>query len=336
MIRDSTTVRPASSADAAAAERRYRLDAVALFQRYGTFAIFALIVAGAAWQSPDFLTVGNVMNVLRQSAATGIMSVGMLFVILTGGIDLSVGSVAALGSVGVALMLQGHGMPVSLAAAVLAGAACGALSGVTVAYLRLPSFVMTLALMTIARGVALMLSDGQPITVGDNGDALSNFANDYLLGVPAPVILMAAIFLVAGVVLGLTRFGRLVRAIGSNLEAVRLSGIAVPRYVLAVYVVSGALAAVAGTVITGRSGVGSATVGVGAELQVIAAVVIGGASLFGGRGGVVNTLLGVLVLGVIGNIMNLAGVPGYSQDVCMGVIIMLAVLLQQGSQWLRR
>ncbi len=214
--------------------------------------------------------------------------------------------------------------------------ACGLLSGVTVAFLRLPPFVMTLAVMTIARGVALILSSGQPIMVSDNGDALTNFANDFILGVPDPVLLMLGVFAVAGVVLGLTRFGRLVRATGSNIEAVRLSGIAVPRFILAVYVISGALAAVAGVISTGRSGVGSATVGVGAELQVIAAVVIGGASLTGGRGGVVNTLLGVLVLGMIGNIMNLAGVPGYSQDVCMGVIIMLAVLLQQGTQWIRR
>jgi ribose transport system permease protein len=313
-----------------------RLDPVAAFRRYGTFVIFVLIMAGATWQSPDFLTTGNMMNVLRQVSGTGIMAVGMLFVILTGGIDLSVGSVAAFGSVTAAMMFQQSGALVSLGTAIAAGAACGLLSGVTVAYLRLPPFVMTLAVMTIARGVALILSNGQPIMIGDNGSALNSFANGFVGGVPDPVLLMFAVFAVAGIVLGLTRFGRLVKATGSNIEAVRLSGIAVPRYVLAVYVIAGALAAVAGIITTGRSGVGSATVGVGAELQVIAAVVIGGASLTGGRGGVVNTLLGVLVLGVIGNIMNLAGVPGYSQDVCMGVIIMLAVLLQQGSQWMRR
>lgn len=313
-----------------------RFDAGAAFRRYGTFVIFMLIMAGATWQSSDFLTLGNIMNVLRQVSGTGIMAVGMLFVILTGGIDLSVGSIAAVGSVSTALMLDGHGTLVSLTVAVAAGAACGVLSGVTVAYLRLPPFVMTLAVMTIARGLALILSQGQPIMVGDNGAALNAFANDFLLGIPYPVLLMLGMFILAGLVLGLTRFGRLVQATGSNIEAVRLSGIAVPRFIMAVYVISGALAALAGIIITGRSGVGSATVGVGAELQVIAAVVIGGASLTGGRGGVFNTLLGVLVLGIIGNIMNLAGVPGYSQDVATGVIIMLAVLLQQGSQWLRR
>ncbi len=315
---------------------RRRIDPVAAFRRYGTFVIFVLIVAGATWQSPDFLTVGNIMNVLRQVAGTGIMSVGMLFVILTGGIDLSVGSVAAVGSVVSAMMFVQYGPAIALPVAILAGMTCGLLSGVTVAFLGLPPFVMTLAVMTIARGVSLILSSGQPIMVSDNGQPLMDFANDFLFGVPDPVLLMLAVFAVAGVVLGLTRFGRLVRATGSNIEAVRLSGIVVPRFILAVYVISGALAAVAGVISTGRSGVGSATVGVGAELQVIAAVVIGGASLTGGRGGVVNTLLGVLVLGMIGNIMNLAGVPGYSQDVCMGVIIMLAVLLQQGTQWIRR
>ncbi|WP_428390729.1 ABC transporter permease [Lichenicoccus sp.] len=326
----------AIATDTPSAAGRPRFDPVTAFRRYGTLVIFVLIIAGATWQSPDFLTVGNIMNVLRQVSGTGIMSVGMLFVILTGGIDLSVGSVAALGSVTAALMLQQHGSFVSLGAAILAGAACGVVSGFTVAYLRLPPFVMTLAVMTIARGLALIFSDGQPIMIGDNGAMLNNVINGYIAGIPNPVLLMAAVFLAAGVTLGLTRFGRLVQATGSNIEAVRLSGIAVPRYILAVYVISGALAAAAGIIITGRSGVGSATVGTGAELTVIAAVVIGGASLMGGRGGALNTLLGVLVLGVIGNIMNLAGVPGYSQDVFMGVIIMVAVLLQQGSQWLRR
>ena len=147
---------------------------------------------------------------------------------------------------------------------------------------------------------------------------------------------MFAIFIVAGLVLGFTKFGRLVKAIGSNGEAVRLSGIAAPRYIMAVYVISGALAATAGIISVSRTGVGSGSVGVGAELDVIAAVVIGGASLMGGRGGVINTLLGALVMGVIGNIMNLADVPGYNQQVFMGIIIVIAMLLQYGTRWLKR
>ena len=147
---------------------------------------------------------------------------------------------------------------------------------------------------------------------------------------------MVAVYAVGGLVLAFTRFGRLIKAIGSNSEAVRLSGIRVPRYLLAVYVISGALSGVAGVISTSRTGVGSATVGVGAELQTIAAVVIGGASLAGGRGGVVNTFIGMVVLGVINNIMNLAGVPGSFQEVVMGVIIIIAVLLQHVTQLNRR
>jgi ribose transport system permease protein len=205
-----------------------------------------------------------------------------------------------------------------------------------IAYLRMPAFVMTLAMMTMARGMALIISKGHPILVGDRGAVLADFTRGFLFGLPYPVVLMFAIFIIAGVVLNLTRFGRLVKAVGSNAEAVRLSGVSVPWHVLSVYVVSGALAAVAGIISTGRSGVGSPIVGVGAELEAIAATVIGGASLAGGRGGAFNTLLGAVTLGIIGNIMNLADVPGYTQQVFMGVIITVAVLLQQGTQWMRR
>ncbi len=274
---------------------------------------------------------------LRQVAPTGIMAVGMLFVILTRGIDLSVGSLLALGSVTCASLIVGeHGTVVGIAGAVGAGAAAGLVTGLLVAYAQLPPFVITLAMMTAARGIALIASNGQPILMGDPGDALTNFGAGFAFGVPQPVLLMFAIFIVAGLVLGFTKFGRLVKAIGSNGEAVRLSGIAAPRYIMAVYVISGALAATAGIISVSRTGVGSGSVGVGAELDVIAAVVIGGASLMGGRGGVINTLLGALVMGVIGNIMNLADVPGYNQQVFMGIIIVIAMLLQYGTRWLKR
>jgi ribose/xylose/arabinose/galactoside ABC-type transport system permease subunit len=316
--------------------RVQRLDLPLLLQRWGTLVIFILIVIGASLQSPAFLTYRNIANLLQQTSGVGIMSVGMLFVILTRGIDLSVGSVSALGSVVSALLIGQFSPAATVPMVMLSGAVCGLVAGVMIAYLRLPSFVITLAVMTMARGTAFILSGGQPIMLDDSGAALSNFANGYVFGVPQPVILMFSVFIIGGIVLNFTKFGRLVKAIGSNPEAVRLSGIAVPRYVLAVYVISGALAALAGIISTGRAGVGSATVGVGAELQVIAAVVIGGASLMGGRGGVFNALLGALVLGIIGNVMNLASVPGYSQQVFMGVIIMIAVVIQQGAQIFRR
>lgn len=306
------------------------------FRQYGTFVIFVLLIIVAQAQSDAFLTERNIMNVLRQMSGIGVMAIGMLFVILTRGIDLSVGSIAALGSVTTAILVQNYPVPLAIAMVVGIGAACGLISGVLTAFFRLPSFVITLAMMTAARGFALILSNGQPITLGQAGKPLQEFGTSFALGFPNPALLMFALFALAFVVLNFSRFGRLVKAIGSNEEAVHLSGIFVPFYVMAVYVISGALAAVAGILVTSRSGVGSASVGSGNELDVIAAVVIGGASLMGGVGGVINTFIGVMILGVIGNIMNLAGVPGYHQQVYLGIIIVVAVLLQNGSALLRR
>ena len=315
---------------------RRRLDVGQVIERYGSFGILLILLVAASFMSSSFLSQRNLLNVLRQVSGTGIIAVGMLYVILTSGIDLSVGSITALASVLTAIFLGSHGVAYSVAFAVVAGAVCGLLSGVLVAYVRLPAFVMTLAMMTIARGLSLIISQGQPIIVDSEISLVQNFGAGFTLGIPNPVLLMVAVYIAGGVVLAFTRFGRLVKAIGSNGEAVRLSGIRVPRYLLAVYIISGMLSGVAGVISTSRTGVGSATVGVGAELQTIAAVVIGGASLMGGRGGVINTFIGVVVLGVINNIMNLAGGPGYHQDGVMGVIIVIAVLLQHGTQLRRR
>lgn len=307
-----------------------------IFRTYGTVVIFALLVIFSETQSKAFLTEGNIMNILLQISGIGLMSVGMLFVILTGGIDLSVGSIAALGSVASALFLHKYSVFVAIPIGIGIGAVCGLISGMLIAFLRLPAFVITLAMMTAARGYALITSNGEPIMVSRGGHALTVFGTSFTLGFPNPAIVMFAAFLIALVVLNFTRFGRLVKAIGSNQEAVRLSGISVPLHILAVYVLSGALAALAGVLIVARSGVGSPDVGVGNELSAIAAVVIGGASLMGGVGGAINTFLGVMILGIIGNIMNLAGVPGYNQEVYLGVIIVIAVVIQNASQIMRR
>lgn len=307
-----------------------------LFQKWGTAMILVVLLLVAASQSDVFLTERNIMNVLRQIAGIGLLSIGMLFVILTRGIDLSVGSIAALGSVLSALFVAEMNPAMAIGAAIAIGAGCGLVSGILVAYLKLPPFVTTLAMMTIARGLSLIASEGQPIVMGEPGKFLTAFGSGYFLGIPLPVILMLSLFLLAGLVLRLTRFGRLVTAIGSNSEAVRLSGIRVSGYVVSVYVISGALAAAAGIISTSRTGVGSATIGVAAELDAIAAVVIGGASLMGGKGTAMNTLIGCLILGIIANLMNLAKVPGYHQQVFMGLIIVGAMLLQYGSTFLRR
>ena len=304
------------------------LDAI---RHYGTFGIFLVLVVVASFWSDAFLTERNLMNVVRQVASgAGIMAVGMLFVVLTRGIDLSVGSIAAVGSVLCAHLVatQGYGVPMAILLVILTGATCGVVTGFFVAYMRLPSFVISLVMMAIARGISLIISAGRPITMGSPGAPLVDFGSGFLFGIPQPAILMLVIYAIGGVVLLYTSFGRIVTAIGSNEEAVRLSGVPVERYVLSVYVISGALAAVAGIVAAGRTGIGTPQVGVGAELDVIAAVVIGGASLMGGRGGMFNTLLGALILGIITNIMNLAGVPGYHQNVYLGLIIILAMLIQ--------
>jgi ribose transport system permease protein len=309
-----------------------------LIQEYGIFLAFLLLVVVLSFSNEFFLTGGNISNVLLQTSINGVLAIGMTFVILTRGIDLSVGSVMALGSVltGYFIAFSGFGTVTTIVLVLLSGAACGLVTGGFIAYMRLPSFVMSLAMMAIARGLSLIISEGRPIPLEDAGDAFSNFGSGFLFGIPQPVILMFVVFIIGGVILNFTRFGRIITAIGSNEEAVRLSGIAVPRYILAVYVISGVLAAVAGIISSSRTGVGSAQVGVGAELNVIAAVVIGGASLMGGKGGVINTLLGALVMGIIANIMNLAGVPGYHQQVYMGTIIVIAMLLQYSTGSLKR
>jgi ribose transport system permease protein len=305
-------------------------------RRFNTVAILVVLVIAASFVSGDFLSIANLSNISRQVAGIGIMSVGMLLVVLTGGIDLSVGSVAALGSVVSAMLIPEHGVAVALLVTLFVGGVCGLVSGVLVAFCRLTSFVVTLAMMTVARGVAMIISNGSPVMVDEPGQALLDFGRHAYLGIPGPTLVMLIVFIAGGIALNRMRAGRVVRAIGSNEEAVRLSGVPVARHVLGTYVCSGLLAAVAGIISTSRAGVGAPAVGAGDELTVIAAVVIGGASLAGGKGGTLNTLMGVLILGVIGNIMNLASVPGYHQQVVMGAIIVAAVLSQRGARFWRR
>ena len=333
---DRMTDKHPSTVSEEAQSRGMRFDFSRFFRTYGTFGIFVLLVLLSSTQSDVFLTERNATNLLRQMSFTGIMAIGMLFVVLTRGIDLSVGSIAALGAVTSAIFMQEMPAYLAIPLATGVGAACGAISGILIAFLRLPAFVITLAMMTGARGLALIISGGQPVMLGPSGAELQSFSTALTFGLPNPALLMISLFGIAFLVLNFSRFGRLVKAIGSNDEAVRLSGISVPWYVASVYIISGALAALAGMLLAGRSGVGSAQIGVAAELDVIAAVVIGGASLMGGRGGVINTFIGVMVLGVIGNIMNLAGVPGYHQQVYLGAIIIGAVVLQHSAQIFRR
>jgi ribose transport system permease protein len=275
-----------------------------------------------------FFSHTNITNLLRQVSGIGIISMGMLLVILTGGIDLSVGSVVALTSVLCGYFLQFMPLPVALACSVIAGIMVGSFSGYLVAVHRMAPFIATLAAMTIARGAGFIISKGSPIIIGTAGSGLTDFGTGSIIGIPYPVFLMFAIFFLVFFILKYTVFGRLIIAIGSNEEAVRLSGIKLKYYKFAVYGMTGGFAALAGIISTSRTGVGSPIIGVGLELDVIAAVVIGGASLSGGKGTALNTLLGVLILGIIGNLMNLQNVPAYPQQVIKGLIIIAAVLMQ--------
>lgn len=296
--------------------------------KYNTAFIFVVLLVVSSLASDVFFTQQNIFNLLRQVSGVGIISMGMLLVILTAGIDLSVGSVLALASVLSAYFLTSMSLPFSLVLTIFSGIMLGSVSGYLVAGRRVAPFVATLAMMTIARGLAYIISKGAPILLTESGDGLREFGVGYFLGVPLPVILMFAVFVAAYLTLKYTVFGRLVMAIGSNEMAVTLSGIRVWIYKFLVYGISGGLAATAGIISTSRTGVGSPIVGMGLELDAIAAVVIGGASLAGGKGTAFNTLLGIFILGMIGNIMNLENVPAYPQQVIKGLIIIVAVLLQ--------
>jgi ribose transport system permease protein len=300
--------------------------------RHNIALVFVGLLIAASLISSSFLTERNITNILRQIAGLGILSMGMLLVILTRGIDLSVGSVAACGSVVCALALGSYGLPGALVGSLGVGCLFGGVAGFLVAYRKIPPFVVTLAMMTIARGITYLISNGHPIFVSEKGALLLAFDKGSIFGLPLPVILMLVVIGVFTFMLQFTSFGRLVTAIGSNEEAVRLSGIQVTRYIFATYVIAGACSALAGIVNTARSTVGSPVFGIGLELDVIASVVIGGASLNGGRGTALNTFIGVLILAVINNIMNLTNVSGYYQMVVKGLIILIAVGLQSSKR----
>ncbi|QCE42889.1 ABC transporter permease [Psychroserpens sp. NJDZ02] len=298
--------------------------------KYNTIFIFLLLVLFSALISDVFFTSVNLSNLLKQVSGIGIISIGMLIVILTGGIDLSVGSMVALLAVTFAILINLIILPLAIVFTIAIGFGLGSISGYLVAYQKMAPFVATLALMTIARGLGFIYSKGSPVTFKTAGGVfMSDFANNATLGIPNIAIVFFLIVIVAMVMLRYNVFGRLIIAIGSNEEASRLSGIKVNKYKFLVYAISGALAATAAIIVASRTNLGSPNMGMSWELDAIAAVVIGGASLNGGRGTAINTLMGVLILGLIGNILNLLNVPSYPQQVVKGGIIIFAVLLQR-------
>ena len=293
-------------------------------------ALVVLIVA-ASFISPHFLNPINILNVLRQVAMYGILGIGMTFVILTKGIDLSVGSTVALtGVLGALMMEQGVPIPLMIVACLTIGAVIGAINGLGVSYWRIPAFIMTLGTMVMVRGFALMFADGGTVNPGKLGENFFFLGGGYLFGVPTPIYVFAVVCVVSAVVLGLTPFGRAIYAVGSNDEAARLSGISVSGVVFGVYTICGSLAALSGLIFLSRLSVGDPNSGLGLELEAITIAVIGGTSLFGGEGTVLGTIGGAMVLAIIANVLNLAGVSPFSQQVVKGAIIVLAVLLEAG------
>jgi ribose transport system permease protein len=296
---------------------------------YNTLIIFLVMLVVSAFVSEAFFTYTNIFNILRQITPVGIISMGMLLVILTGGIDLSVGSVVAMVGVVCAIFTQMMPIPLALILSLSCGILIGGFSGYLVAYHKMAPFIATLALMSIVRGLGFIFSKGAPVIVDASASKLIDFGTGSFLGVPNPALVLFIVFSITAILLRYNAFGRIVIAIGSNEEAVRLSGLKVSVYKFSVYAIAGGLSALAGIILTARTSVGAPVTGIAMELDVIAAVVIGGASLMGGKGSAFNTLLGVFILGMIGNIMNLMTIPAYSQQVIKGLIIILAVLLQR-------
>jgi len=276
--------------------------------------------------TPHFLSVSNLLNVAEQTSINAVIAVGMTFVILSGGIDLSVGSLLALSGVVLAAALRaGWPAAAALAAGLAVGGLSGLVNGILITKGRLPAFIATLGMMSIARGTALVFTGGRPISGFEAG--FRQLSTGRVLGVPAPVLLTVAVYAAGHFVLTRTRFGRYVYAIGGNEEATRLSGIDAGFHKTMVYVLSGATSALAATMLTARINSARPIAGINYELDAIAATVIGGTSLTGGVGTLHGTLIGALIMGVLRNGLNLLGTSSFFQQIVIGVVIIAAVLV---------
>jgi ribose transport system permease protein len=310
--------------------------------RGGALIILVALVAGFGIASSDFLTENNLLNILRQNSVPMIMAVGMTMVIVARGIDLSVAATAALAGslMGVAFAHWGWSEPAALGLGLVAGVAVGAFNGFVITKWDVPDFVATLGTLTAVRGIALLVTDGLPVPDFNSAvegrtipDSVSTLGGDAVGRIPLIAIVALVCILAGAFVLGRTRLGRSAYAIGGNPDAARMSGIHVGRSKVMLYVISGLLAAIAGYMLVGRQGSANALSAEGLELQVIAAVVIGGTNLFGGEGKVSGTVIGMLVIGVLANGLSIVGVSEFWQRVVNGLIIVAVVALDQ---WRRR
>jgi ribose/xylose/arabinose/galactoside ABC-type transport system permease subunit len=319
-----------------------RTDVLSVASRFGALIVLIALCLFFAWREPAFVAPSNLFNILRQVSIYGLLAVGMTFVILTGGIDLSIGSLLALAGLVCATVEKGGGLltgagegqsaglglPLAVAAAVVVGLTGGLLQGAAVSKLKVPPFIVTLGGLSIFRGLALVVSHGQPISAFRK--AYTFWGQGMVGPVPVPVILFLAFAVMAYIVLRYTKFGRYIYAVGGNQEAARLSGLSVDWLILSVYVITGFFAGLSGFVLSARLNSAEAVAGVGYELTVIAGVVIGGTSLTtGGEGGVLGTVVGILLIGVLSNGLTLLNVSAYYQQIVIGLIIIFAVYFDQ-------
>lgn len=291
--------------------------------------LFSLVISIL---NPRFLTSANLLNVFRQTSINAIIAAGMTFVILTSGIDLSVGSTLGFsGAIGATMLLTGSPVIIAVAIAVIVGAAIGAMNGFIITKGKVQPFIATLATMTLLRGATLVFTDGKPIGVSKAkyAESFRWIGSGTILGIPVPVILMIIIFAACYYILSHTKFGRHLYAVGGNEEASLLSGINTTKIKLMAYTLNGVFAAIAGIVITSRLSSAQPTAGTGYELDAIAAVVLGGTSLSGGQGTIIGTIIGALIIGILNNALNLMDVSSYYQMIAKAIVIIIAVLLDK-------
>jgi ribose transport system permease protein len=304
-----------------------------LLEQKSLIALVILIVVVSSI-SPNFFTLNNLFNILQQTSVNAIMAVGMTLVILTSGIDLSVGSLLALtGAVAASIVGLEINALLAVVAALMLGLVIGAVTGVIVAKGKVQAFIATLVMMLLLRGVTMVYTNGSPINTGfsDAADLFGWFGIGRPLGIPSPVWIMAVVFISAWYILHHTRLGRYIYALGGNEAATRLSGISVDKVKVVVYALCGLLSALAGIIEVARLSSAQPTAGTGYELDAIAAVVLGGTSLSGGKGRVMGTLIGALILGFLNNALNLLSVSSYYQMIVKAVVILLAVLVDNKS-----
>lgn len=282
--------------------------------------------------SPRFLTKSNLFNVFRQTSINAIIAAGMTFVILTAGIDLSVGSILGFtGAIAASMLANGSNIFVALAAALVVGGLSGMLNGVIITKGKVQPFIGTLAIMILLRGATMVFTNGRPIAVpaGSISPIFRWVGAGQILGIPVPVVIMFFVFIICYYILNHTQFGRHIYAVGGNEKASLLSGVNTDKVKILAYTISGVLAAIAGIIVTSRLSSAQPTAGDGYELDAIAAVVLGGTSLVGGQGTIIGTIIGALIIGILNNALNLMDVQSYYQMIAKAIVILVAVLLDR-------